>query len=160
MTHAKSLKRRWDLATAPPELAESGVPQHQWPTRPQYALWWKFVRIPIVVEEGWWMGSCPAHDPTGERPEATAEFMFQYGAYRCFADDGEPCHPGKSAGTLDSIRHLITDDDIKFIATEPEPEPDWDVPLPPDEQAALDAKIEKWEALKNKSWRRHGNRGA
>lgn len=152
MAQTRALNRRWDAQSAPPDLAASGVALINWPTKQQYELWWSFVRQPLVVsEDGWWMAACPRHDPTCERPEATAEFMFRFGSFRCLADDGEPCHPNKSAGTLNSLRHLV-DQGEQFVAA---PEVDWDEPLSADEQAEIDAERARLDAMRSREWRRN-----
>lgn len=97
-------RRRYMMSDAPPDLAGSGVPEELWPTKAQYELWWSFIRQPVTVEDDVWLaGNCPNHDPDGESPTPTAAFKFSSGAFRCNVEDDKPCHPDKSARTLNSM---------------------------------------------------------
>lgn len=156
MSQVKAAKRRYDPNSAPPQLAESGMPQEFWPTKFQFKFWWQFVKTPASWDEdGWVDGICPLHDKSGQ-PDVPAQFNFARGHFSC--SRGEECHPDQRKPTLTYVSDQFPDTETRSWIIRPEPV--WDVPLSPEEQAELDAAQAKWNTLKNKSWRHDVKRDA
>jgi hypothetical protein len=156
MSQVKAAKRRYDPNTAPPALTESGLPQEFWPTRFQFKFWWQFVTLPVTWDEvGRVHGACPLHNKDGQ-PDVPATFNFPRGHFIC--SKGDECYSGQHKPTLTYVSDQFPDTETRGWIVNPEPV--WDVPLSVEEQAELDAAQEKWDTLKNKSWRRDGKRHA